>query len=112
MIPAGLLRETFIVERRPTAERNEVGEVVESATWDTVVTLRGMYEATTYIEQEQRGKMAGSISALVRTRYYAGLTGGMRLRWTSRGDRILSISAVVERGNREELEITVEEHVQ
>jgi hypothetical protein len=35
----------------------------------------------------------------------------MRLRWQSRGNRLLYISAVVERGNREELEITVEEQV-
>lgn len=112
MIPAGLLRETFIVEQRPTAERNEVGEVVESAEWNYVAELRGMYEATTYIEQEQRGKIAGSISAIVRTRFNKDVTGGMRLRWRSRQDRILSISAVVERGNRDELEITVEEHVQ
>jgi hypothetical protein len=33
----------------------------------------------------------------------------MRLRWVSRNDRILYISAVVEQGNREDLELTVEE---
>jgi hypothetical protein len=55
--------------------------------------------------------VAGSISAVVRTRYLPGLAGGMRLRWKSRGDRLLYISAVVEQGNRDELELTVEEQV-
>jgi hypothetical protein len=35
----------------------------------------------------------------------------MRLRWASRGDRLLYVSAVVERAGRTELEITVEEQV-
>jgi head-tail adaptor len=111
MIPAGLLRDTFVVERRPTASRNAVGEVVDSADWEKVTTLRGLYEAQAYIETEQRAKVGGAIQAVVRTRYYPGITGGMRLRWQSRGGRLLFISAVVERGNREELELTVEEQV-
>jgi head-tail adaptor len=111
MVAAGLLRELFVVERRPTATRNEVGEVVADGAWETVATLYGSYEAQAYLEVEQRAKMAGSIQALVRTRYHAGVGGGMRLRWKSRGNRLLYISAVVERGNREELEITVEEQV-
>ena len=35
----------------------------------------------------------------------------MRLRWSSRSDRLLYVSSVVERANRTELEITVEEQV-
>jgi head-tail adaptor len=111
MIPAGLLREVFVVERRQTATRNTVGEVVDSTNWDTVATIYGSYQALAYIETEQRAKVAGSISAVVRTRYLPGLAGGMRLRWKSRGDRLLYISAVVEQGNRDELELTVEEQV-
>jgi hypothetical protein len=33
----------------------------------------------------------------------------MRIRWTSRGDRLLYISSVVERGFREEHELSCEE---
>jgi hypothetical protein len=33
----------------------------------------------------------------------------MRLRWISRNGRLLYISSVVEQGNREDLELTVEE---
>jgi hypothetical protein len=38
-----------------------------------------------------------------------GITGKMRVRWKSRGDRYLYISSVVERGSREEHELTCEE---
>lgn len=111
MIPAGLLREVFVLERRQTATRNAVGEVVDSTNWDTVGTVYGNYQALAYVETEQRAKVAGSISAIVRVRYRPDIAGGMRLRWKSRGDRVLYISAVVEQGNRDELELTVEEQV-
>jgi hypothetical protein len=38
-----------------------------------------------------------------------GVTGKMRVRWRSRGDRYLYISAVVEIGPRQEHELTCEE---
>lgn len=104
--PAGQYREVFVLER-PVRSRNAAGGTVE--TWETVATIFGSYEATSYSEQARRGQVGGGISATVYTRYRAGLTGDMRLRWLARGDRLLYISAVVEQGNREDLELTVEE---
>lgn len=104
--PAGQYREVFVLER-PVRSRNAAGGTVE--TWETVATIFGSYEATSYSEQARRGQVGGGISATVYTRYRAGLTGDMRLRWLARGDRLLYISAVVEQGNREDLELAVEE---
>jgi SPP1 family predicted phage head-tail adaptor len=104
--PAGRYRELFVLER-PVRTRNAAGGTVE--TWETVASILGSYEATTYSEQARRGQVGGGISATVYTRYRAGVAGDMRLRWPARGDRLLFISAVVEQGNREDLELTVEE---
>lgn len=105
-LPSGLLSEVFVVER-PVRSRNEAGESVE--TWETVRQVYGSYEATSYFEQARRGQIGGGISATVRIRYVDGLAGDMRLRWPARGDRLLYISSIVERGRRHELELTVEE---
>lgn len=104
--PAGRYREVFVLER-PVRSRNAAGGTVE--TWEMVATIFGSYEATSYNEQARRGQVGGGISATVYTRYRSGLAGDMRLRWLARGDRLLYISAVVEQGNREDLELTVEE---
>lgn len=106
MPAAGMLRETFVIER-PVRTRNEAGESVE--TWETVRKVMGSYEAVTYQEQSRRGQIGGGIQATVRIHYVDGLAGDMRLRWSSRGDRLLYISAIVEQGHRRELELTVEE---
>lgn len=106
MLPAGILRETFVIES-PSESRNSIGESVQ--TWSTFAKVRGSYEATSYSEQSRRGQIGGSVSATVRIRHVDGVTGAMRLRWASRSDRILYISGVVERGHREELELSVEE---
>lgn len=103
---AGQYREVFVLER-PVRSRNAAGGTVEA--WEAVATIFGSYEATSYSEQARRGQVGGGISATVYTRYRAGLTGDMRLRWLARGDRLLYISAVVEQGNRDDLELTVEE---
>lgn len=105
-IPAGILREKFVIEA-PAETRNLVGESVQ--TWSTIGERLGSYEAQAYIEQDRRGQIGGSVTATVRIRYFPGLTGGHRLRWVSRDNRLLFISSVVERGNREEHELTVEE---
>lgn len=106
MLPAGILRELFAIEE-PTEERNELGESV--MTWDEVGRRLGSYDATTYAEIDRRNQIGGNVTALVRMHYFPGLTGRHRLRWISRDDRILYISAVVERDNRREHEVTVEE---
>ena len=106
--PAGRYREVVVLER-PVRSRNAAGGTVEA--WETVATRFGSYEATSYNEQSRRGQVGGGISATVYTRYRSGLAGAQRLRWLARGDRLLYISAVVETGNREDLELTVEEQV-
>lgn len=108
MIPAGILRERFAIEA-PTETRNELGESVQ--TWDEVGRVWGSYEALSYVEQARRGQIGGSIAATVRIRFFPGLAGNMRLRWISRDDRLLYVSAIVERGRREEHELEVQESV-
>lgn len=103
---AGTYREVFAVEA-PTRSRNAAGGTVE--TWSEVARIYGSYEAVSYSEQSRRGQIGGGISATVYTRWRDGITGDMRLRWISRQDRLLYISAIVEQGNREDLELTVEE---
>lgn len=105
-LPSGIMTEVYAVER-PVATRNSAGESV--TTWEHVRKVLGSYEAVSYSEQARRGQIGGSLQATVRIRYVDGIAGNMRLVWRSRGNRILMIASVVERGNREELELTVEE---
>ena len=105
-IPAGQLRELFAIEA-PSETRNSLGESIQ--VWQEEGRRYGSYEAVSYSEQTRRGQVGGSVSATVRMRYFAGLTGKHRLRWISRDGRVLYISSVVERGNREEHELAVEE---
>lgn len=105
-IPAGLLRETVRVEY-PQETRNSLGESVQ--TWHTFAERRAYVEPLSYSEQSRRQQIGGSASHLVRLRYLPGLTGQMRLVWTSRDDRVLYVSSVVEKGHREEHELTCEE---
>ena len=105
-LSAGVMRERYAIEA-PTENRNELGESVQE--WEEIAQVWGSYQAVSYSEQSRRGQVGGSISAIVRIRYYPGLQGTWRLRWISRDDRILWISGVVERGNREEHELDVQE---
>lgn len=105
-LASGLLRELFSVEA-PTETRNEAGESVQ--TWAEIARVYGSYQAVSYSEAQRLAQVGGSTNAVVRIRYRAGVEANQRLRWVSRGNRLLYISGVVERGNREELELTVEE---
>jgi SPP1 family predicted phage head-tail adaptor len=106
MLPAGILRESVTIQS-PTEARNSLGESTQ--TWSDLTTRRAMIEAISYTELERRGQIGGSVSYTVRMRYVPGLTGQMRLRWDSRDGRILYVSSAVERGHREEHELTCEE---
>lgn len=103
---AGAYREVFAIEA-PVRTRNAAGGTVEA--WSEVARVYGSYEATSYSEQARRGQIGGGLQATVYIRYRDDITGDMRLRWVSRGDRILYVSSIVEQGNREDLELTVEE---
>ncbi len=107
-LPAGILRESVTVEA-VTETRNSLGEPVQ--TWSTFATRRAAIVADSYTEAEQRDQIIGTQSFTVRMRFVPGLTGKMRLRWMSRGGRILYVSGIREVNNREEHEITAQEKV-
>lgn len=107
---AGTLREVMVIES-PRYERNAVGEMVQVEPWEVVGRRRASIEAVAYNEQRQLSQVGGTASHLVRLRYFAGLAGGMRLRWESRGDRLLYIASVIETGYREGQDVYVEERV-
>ena len=106
VLAAGRLREFFAIQS-PTETRNAVGELVQE--WEEVDRVFGSYEALSYNEQARRGQVGGTTSATVMIRYYAGLQANWRLVWLSRGDRVLYVSGVIEQGEREALELSVEE---
>ena len=66
-------------------------------------------EAQSYAESIRRQQTGGDTTYTVRMRYMPQLTGAMRLRWVTRENRILWIAALLERGHREEHELTCEE---
>lgn len=105
-LAAGLLRETVTVQV-PAEDRNELGEATQ--TWSTFAVRRAYVEAISFVEMERRGQVGGMTSYTVRMRYLEGITSAMRLRWDSRDGKILWISSVVEKGHREEHELTCEE---
>jgi hypothetical protein len=106
MLPAGILRETIVIEQEST-DRNDFGE--STSTWTTYATRRAAVMAISYSEQERRKQIGGVGTYMVRCRYVPGLTGKMRVRWASRSDRILYVASVVEHNNREEHELTCDE---
>jgi SPP1 family predicted phage head-tail adaptor len=105
-IPAGSLRETVVIEKQ-TETRNAFGEATSS--WSTHATRRAAVEAISYSETQKQNRVGGSATFVVRCHYVEGVTGKMRVRWKSRGDRYLYISSVVEIGSRQEHELTCEE---
>jgi len=106
MLPAGILRETIVIEQEST-DRNDFGE--STSTWTTYATRRAVVVAISYSEQERRKQIGGVGTYMVRCRYVPGITGKMRVRWASRSDRILYVASVVEHNNREEHELTCDE---
>ena len=104
-ISAGQLRELLVIES-PTEARNALGETTQ--TWSEFARRRASVDAISYSEQSRRGQIGGSTSYQVNLRYLEGLTGSMRLIWPARGGLTLYISSVVEKGNREEHELTCE----
>jgi SPP1 family predicted phage head-tail adaptor len=105
-LPAGILRESVTIQT-PTETRNALGEIVQS--WSTFTTRRASVIADSYSEQTRRGQIGGTTTFTVRMRYVPGLSGKMRVRWDSRDGRILYISGVVEKGFREEHELSCDE---
>ena len=106
MLNPGLLREVVVIEE-PHETQNATGEmVIEWRPWRRV---RAAIENIGYFTTIRAQQAAGEVSHLVRVHYLDGVRGGMRIRWESRNDRLLYISSVVERGNREEHELSCEE---
>jgi len=102
-LPAGILREKVVIEEA-SETRNALGE--SSQTWATLTERWAELRAVSYSERQDNNQTGGTISHAVRMRYVPGLTGKMRLRW---GSRLLYISSVIERGDREEHELDCEE---
>jgi len=105
-IPAGSLRETVVIEKQ-SETRNAFGEATSS--WSTHATRRAAVESISYSETQQQNRVGGSAKWVVTCHYVEGVSGKMRIRWKSRGDRYLYISSVVELGTRQEHELTCEE---
>jgi len=105
-LPAGILRETIVIEHE-SGTRNALGESV--STWSTFANRRASVEAISYSESERRKQLGGTGTFVVRCRYVPDITGKMRVRWASRSNRILYISSVVERNSMEEHELTCDE---
>ena len=106
MLPAGILRERIVVEEA-RENRNPLGESVQ--TWHPVAERAASVEAISFVESTRRQQTGGDTSYTVRMRYFPALTSAMRLRWVSRENRILWIAGLLERGRREEHEVTCEE---
>lgn len=105
-INAGDLRDSVVVEYA-LEKRTPEGETV--ADWQPLARRRASVRPMSYMEQQQLHQTGGTASHMVVMRYCDGVTGGMRLRWESRGDRKLYISSVVEHGEREGHDIICEE---
>lgn len=103
---SGPLRESIVIEA-PVESQNALGESVQ--TWEPFAVRRASVEAVSYSETVRRQQPGGELSHLVRCRYVPGLRGSMRIVWLSRGGRVLYVSGVVERGHRQEHEISCEE---
>lgn len=103
---AGDLRESVVVEYA-IERRTDEGETIP--VWETLARRRASVRPLSYMEQQQTFQTGGSASHAVAIRYCDGVTGGMRLRWESRGDRKLYISSVIEHGDREGHELICEE---
>ena len=108
MLPAGDLQE-FVVIEYPVEVRNDLGEATQ--TWREFAKRWAHIEGISFAEQERRKQLVTSATHVVRMRFVNGITGTMRVRWASRGSRLLYISSVVEKGRREEHELTCEEQV-
>jgi len=106
MISSGTLREKVSIQIA-LQDRNALGEPVD--TWAEVATRWASVEAVAYSERDRMARISGTTSYTVRMRFLDGLTAEMRLIWTSRSNRVLYISSIIEKNNREEHELTCEE---
>ena len=107
-IAAGRLRESVTIQT-PSEAQNSFGE--SEQTWTTHTLRRCSIESVSSSEMIRNQETVGAVTHRVRLRYVNGLTGAMRIKWDSRSDRILEISQVLERNNREEHELLCVERV-
>jgi head-tail adaptor len=97
---SGSLREVVVVEE-PVEVANDLGEkelLWRSFRGATGDTYRAAVRQTSGAESSQRGGVATYAAFEVRTRPIPGLANTMRLRWKSRGDRVLYVQSIVEEG--------------
>lgn len=101
-IAAGRLRESVTIQT-PVEAQNSFGE--SEQTWITHTLRRCSIEAIAAAEMIRHQETSGAITHKVRMRFVPGLTGAMRIKWDSRDERILELSQLFERNNREEHEL-------
>ena len=106
------LRDVVVIEE-PVEVSNDLGE--KELRWRELrspagSTHRAAIRQTSGAESAQRGGVAAYASFEVRTRTIPGLENTMRLRWKSRGNRLLYVAAIVEEGiSVRSLRLTCEE---
>ena len=94
------LRDVVVIEE-PLEVKNDLGE--KELRWRELrgpsgSTVRASVRQTSGAESAQRGGVSTYAAYEVRTRTIPGLDNTMRLRWKSRGDRLLYVSSIVEEG--------------
>ena len=102
----GRLREVVVVES-PRETQNAVGELVVE--WVPFLRRRASIEQIGFYQSLRAQQISADVTHIVTMHYTDGITGAMRLRWESRGDRMLYISSIVEQGHRQWHELTCEE---
>lgn len=103
---AGLMREVVVIEE-PEETQNELGEMV--IVWKPWRRRRAHIENIGYYESIRADQTGGSVSHTATMYYTEGLKASMRFRWESREDRILYITSIVEQGNRQGHQVSLEE---
>lgn len=103
----GELREIVVFER-PVESQDDVGETVIS--WEPYRRLYAKVASVGFFQAIRAEQVSMNSTHLVTVRWAPGISGDHRMRWESNGGRKLYISSIVERGSRQWIEITAEEH--
>lgn len=102
----GSFREMIVIEE-PIESQSDIGEMI--VTWRPWRRVRASVENMGFYATLRAAQSSADVSHVLRMYYQEGLSGSMRIRWESRGDRMLYISSVVEQGNRQYHEVMAEE---
>lgn len=107
-IAAGRLRESVTIQT-PTEVQDSFGEAEQ--TWITHTLRRCSIDSISSSEAIRHQETVGTVTHKIIMRYVPGLNGAMRIKWDSRDERILELSQILERNNREQHELLCVERV-